>query len=80
MQAGLPAWPVFETLVGIVLVVGAIYYVVAQRGKADDVAGRGRRRDRRGRHRLTGSRTLTSVEAGRRPPSLRLRMTGPEAA
>ena len=35
VQAGLPAWPVFETVVGIVLAIGALYYVVAQRGKAD---------------------------------------------
>jgi urea carboxylase system permease len=35
VQAGLPAWPVFETVVGIVLAVGALYYVVAQRGKGD---------------------------------------------
>jgi len=36
--SGLPAWPVFETLVGLVIVVGALYYVVAQRGHADEVA------------------------------------------
>ncbi len=35
VQEGLPAWPVFETVVGIVLAIGAIYYVVAQRGKTD---------------------------------------------
>jgi amino acid transporter len=35
LQEGLPAWPVFETVVGIVLGVGALYYVVAQRGRAD---------------------------------------------
>ena len=34
---GLPAWPVFETLVGLVIVVGAIYYFVAQRGREDRV-------------------------------------------
>ena len=34
---GLPAIPVFETLVGLVLIVGAIYYVVAQRGQADAI-------------------------------------------
>lgn len=35
---GLPAIPVFETLVGIVIVAGLIYYVVTgQRGKADKV-------------------------------------------
>jgi len=33
----LPAWPVFETLVGLVIVVGAIYYLVAQRGREDRV-------------------------------------------
>jgi amino acid transporter len=32
---GLPAWPIFETLVILTVVVGAIYYVVAQRGKLD---------------------------------------------
>jgi urea carboxylase system permease len=35
LQDQLPAWPIFETVVGIVLGVGALYYVVAQRGKAD---------------------------------------------
>lgn len=33
----LPAWPVFESLVGVVVLAGAIYYVVAQRGKEDRV-------------------------------------------
>jgi urea carboxylase system permease len=34
---GLPAWPVFETLVGAILFFGVIYYVVAVRGSAHDV-------------------------------------------
>jgi amino acid transporter len=34
---GLPAWPLFETLVGVLLVTGAIYYVVALRGRPLDV-------------------------------------------
>jgi urea carboxylase system permease len=34
--AGLPAWPIFETLVGTLLVTGAIYYAVAVRGRAAD--------------------------------------------
>ena len=34
---GLPAIPVFETLVGSVLILGAIYYLVSQRGRADVV-------------------------------------------
>lgn len=34
---GLPAWPVFETLVGTVFVVGLIYYLVVQRGREDRV-------------------------------------------
>jgi amino acid transporter len=34
--AGMPAWPVFETLVGAILIFGAIYYVVAVRGSAHD--------------------------------------------
>src|SRR5438093_3560364 len=33
----LPAWPVFETLVGLVVVVGLAYYLVAQRGREDRV-------------------------------------------
>jgi amino acid transporter len=33
----LPPIPVFETLVGMVAVVGAIYYIVAQRGRADAI-------------------------------------------
>ena len=35
--AGMPAWPIFETLVGLLLVVGAIYYTVAIRGHAADI-------------------------------------------
>jgi urea carboxylase system permease len=35
--AGIPPWPVFETLVGVLLVAGAIYYVVSVRGRAHDV-------------------------------------------
>ncbi len=34
---GLPAWPVFETLVGLVVVIGLVYYLVAQRGHEDRV-------------------------------------------
>lgn len=34
---GLPHWPVFETLVGLIVGVGAIYYLAAQRGRADRV-------------------------------------------
>jgi amino acid transporter len=33
----LPAIPVFETLVGLVVIVGLIYYLAAQRGRADAV-------------------------------------------
>ena len=35
--AGLPAWPIFETLVGAILISGAIYYAVAIRGTTHDV-------------------------------------------
>jgi len=35
----LPPWPLFETLVGILIVTGAIYYAVAIRGSARDVEG-----------------------------------------
>jgi urea carboxylase system permease len=34
--AGMPAWPVFETLVGVLIVTGAVYYAVAIRGRAAD--------------------------------------------
>jgi amino acid transporter len=34
---GLPAWPVFETLVGLVVIGGLVYYLVAQRGREDRV-------------------------------------------
>jgi amino acid transporter len=34
---GLPAWPVFETLVATVVIVGLIYYLVAQRTREDRV-------------------------------------------
>ena len=35
--AGMPAWPVFETLVGVLIVTGAVYYAVAVRGRAPDI-------------------------------------------
>jgi amino acid transporter len=35
--SGIPAWPIFETIVGAILISGAIYYAVAIRGKAHDV-------------------------------------------
>jgi urea carboxylase system permease len=35
--AGMPAWPIFETLVATLIVLGAIYYVVSVRGRAHDV-------------------------------------------
>jgi urea carboxylase system permease len=35
----LPPWPLFETLVGVLLVTGAIYYAIAIRGSARDVEG-----------------------------------------
>jgi amino acid transporter len=35
--AGLPHWPVFETLVGAIVLVGAVYYLVAQRGREDRI-------------------------------------------
>ena len=34
---GMPAWPIFETLVGVLMVIGAIYYLVSVRGRAHDV-------------------------------------------
>ncbi len=37
IQDQLPAWPIFETTVGTVLIVGAVYYLVAVRGKLDQV-------------------------------------------
>ena len=35
--SGLPAWPVFETLVGAVVIVGIVYYLLVQRGREDRV-------------------------------------------
>ena len=35
LQKDLPSWPIFETTVGAVVIIGAVYYVVAQRGKLD---------------------------------------------
>lgn len=35
----LPAWPLYETMVGLFLVLGAIYYVVSVRGRPHDVEG-----------------------------------------
>jgi urea carboxylase system permease len=37
VQEQLPPWPIFETTVGLVLLVGALYYIVAQRGKLDEI-------------------------------------------
>ena len=37
LLSGLPAWPVFETLVGAVVIVGAVYYLLVQRGREDRV-------------------------------------------
>ena len=34
---GMPAWPIFETLVGVLIVIGVIYYLVSVRGRAHDV-------------------------------------------
>jgi amino acid transporter len=33
----LPQWPVFETLVGVILVFGAVYYAIAVRGRVHDI-------------------------------------------
>lgn len=33
----LPAWPLFETLVGAILILGLLYYLVSVRGRAPDV-------------------------------------------
>ena len=33
----LPAWPLWETVVGLLVILGAIYYVVAVRGRSDEV-------------------------------------------
>ena len=37
LLSGLPPWPVFETLVVLVVVVGGIYYFAVQRGREDRV-------------------------------------------
>jgi urea carboxylase system permease len=34
---GMPAWPIFETLVGVLAVAGIVYYLVSVRGRAHDV-------------------------------------------
>ncbi|HEX5823413.1 MAG TPA: hypothetical protein VFY18_03045, partial [Candidatus Limnocylindrales bacterium] len=34
--AGMPAWPVFETLVALLILTGAVYYAVSVRGRAAD--------------------------------------------
>jgi hypothetical protein len=34
---GLPAWPLYETVIGTLLFFGAIYYLVSVRGRAADV-------------------------------------------
>ena len=35
--AGLPHWPLYESIVGVLLVTGVIYYVIAIRGTAHDI-------------------------------------------
>jgi amino acid transporter len=35
----MPAWPLFETLIGLILVIGAIYYLAIVRRQAPDVEG-----------------------------------------
>ena len=35
--AGLPHWPLYESIVGVLLVTGILYYVIAVRGTAHDV-------------------------------------------
>ena len=37
--AGLPAWPFFESMIGLILIVGAIYYLAVVRRQAADVEG-----------------------------------------
>jgi amino acid transporter len=37
--AGMPTWPFFETMIGLILIVGAIYYVAVVRRQAADVEG-----------------------------------------
>ena len=32
---GLPAWPLFEVTIGLIFIAGAIWYVIAERGKID---------------------------------------------
>jgi hypothetical protein len=32
---GLPHWPVFETVLGVILLVGILYYLAVERGKVD---------------------------------------------
>ena len=34
---GIPPWPIFETLVGTLLLFGAIYYLISVRGRAADI-------------------------------------------
>ena len=36
--SGLPAWPVFETFVGAVLVTGVLYYVLSGQGRREDTS------------------------------------------
>ncbi len=52
LQDQLPAWPIFETTVGAVVIIGAIYYVVALRGKLDKVQVEADVGDRRGDDRV----------------------------
>ena len=33
----MPAWPTFETIIGVIVLLGIVYYLVAVRGSAHDV-------------------------------------------
>ena len=33
----MPAWPTFETLIGVIVVLGIVYYAIAVRGSVADV-------------------------------------------
>ena len=63
---GLPAWPIFETLVVVILVAGAIYYAVSVRGRAADVERLTPSPARRRSARPLGSSREESVRRGER--------------
>ena len=65
--AGMPAWPVFETLVVVLILAGAIYYAISD-PRSRTRRRVGRRHHRRGHHRLRRTFPEEELRRGERSP------------